>query len=62
MQIDKAFIERELAAVRAQVQQAHAVLQQATGAEKALLAMLAILDTEDAAPAKSSKAAKGATK
>jgi len=48
MQIDRPTIERELAAVRAQAQQAANVLQQATGAEKAFLAMLTILDTEDA--------------
>lgn len=51
MNIDRTAIERELSAVRAQLQQAAQVLQQAIGAEKALNAMLTILDTEAAAEA-----------
>lgn len=38
--INRTFIESELASVRAQQQQAAAVIQQMIGAEKALLALL----------------------
>lgn len=59
MQIDRQTVERELAAVRAQVMQAHLVIQQAPGAERALLAMLSILAKEE--PAAEPAAEEGAS-
>lgn len=44
MNIDRATLDRELAAARAQQQQFVRLLEQAVGAEKALMKMLEIMD------------------
>jgi hypothetical protein len=46
MTIDRSFIESELASVRAQQQQAAAIIQQMLGAEKTLMGLLDQLDRE----------------
>lgn len=48
MTIDRSFLESELASVRAQQQQAAAIIQQMLGAEKTLTDLLAHLDAEEA--------------